>query len=115
MFSLARRQFQAEPSAQSVMFGCGDAPAEDALSVFLAALPRVGDKTLIVGVLDAGQPTGWTLVSRAGTRSVEVSKPDLRTSLGTSLAGAAVATTPGLLEGDDWLTFALGVPSVQPI
>lgn len=96
--------------------GGGSAPAEDALRVFRAAVPQVGGKTLIVGVLDAGQPTGWTLVARAGTRSVEVSKPDLRTELGTELARVADAKAPDLFELDeDWLTFALGVPSRQPI
>ena len=87
----------------------------DAARMFREAVGRVGDKTLVVGVLDTGQPTGWTLVSRAGVQTVELIKPDLRFELGAALAAGGVAVTPPqLMDLDqDWLTFALGVPSIQ--
>lgn len=89
----------------------------EAARVFREASGRVGDKTLVVGVLDTGQPTGWTLVSRAGVQTVELVKPDLRFGLGEALAGQGItAMTPGLVDLDeDWLTFALGVPAIQPL
>ena len=87
----------------------------DAARMFREAVGRVGDKTLVVGVLDTGQPTGWTLVSHAGVHTVELAKPDLRFGSGSALA-AEVEVTPPLVDLDqDWLTFALGVPSIQPL
>ncbi len=97
--------------------GGSEMPEVGALRMFHEAVGRIGDKTLMVGVLDTGQPTGWTLVSRSGVTTVELSKPDLRFGLGAALAAGGLAVTPPpLMELDqDWLTFALGVPAIQAL
>lgn len=87
-------------------------PWDDVMRVVREVDP--GDKQLIIGVLDAGQRTGWTVCLQRGNRVLVAERPDLRTELGHELAQRFDAKAPALLEPEeDWLTFALGVPAVQ--
>lgn len=96
--------------------GGGDDPAAAIVQGFEAVAAAVPDKPVAVGMLDADQATGWMLVRRDGTRRLELRHPDPRLMLGPQLAEiTGLPCEPGMIELDDWLTFAVGVAAIQPV
>jgi hypothetical protein len=71
------------------------------------------DLRIVVGRLDCGVRSGWVLAGTTRERRIEIVRPDARTEMAAELATLTGLELPmPLLDGDDWLALALGVPSL---
>ncbi len=91
--------------------------AGEVMTTFDAAVLYVPPgATLAIGVLDANQRTGWMVAGDRRAHHLELLHPDARVDQGPALADATgLALDPGLVQLDDWLALALGVPSIRKL